>query len=469
MGQRKMSKNQRSERLGTENIATLLYQLSLPSTFAMLVNSLYNIVDTIFVGFISEGAIAALSIVFPIQNILGAVAIGTGVGASSYISRSLGASNREEARKTISQALFLFIVLSAIILPLTLLYLDPILIAFGATSAILPIAREYANIVILGSFTTFFNMIFNNIIRGEGNAKVPMNAMVIGAMGNIILDPIFIFEFHMGVRGAAIATILGNIFSNIYLIRFLKSDRMEIKMKKEYIRPNFRVMKEIYSVGITNILMNSANSVVVGFMNNQLAPFGDKAIAALGIMLKINTLVFMPCFGLNQGLLPIIGYNYGAEKKIRVSEAIWTGTKYATIFMIFGWILFTFFPEPLAYIFTRDQELVDLAADAFRYNAIAFPLIGSQIVLSGFFQGVGRALPALLSSLLRQLGFLIPAAYLLPRYFGVIGVWLAYPVSDIFSLILTYIFAIYIFRALNIPIHYKKFKKGSRGENQNKG
>ncbi|RBP44933.1 MATE family efflux transporter [Garciella nitratireducens] len=463
-----MSKNQRSERLGTEKISTLLYQLSLPSTFAMLVNALYNIIDTIFVGFIGEKAIAALSIVFPIQNILAAVAVGTGVGASSYISRSLGANNKEEANRTISQSLTLFILLSMIMIPLILLYLDPILTIFGASPAILSLAKEYAGIIIFGSFTTFFNMIFNNIIRGEGNAKVPMNSMLIGAIGNIILDPIFIFGLDMGVKGAALATILANGISNIYLIVFLASDRIELKIKKDYLRPNFKIIKEIYSVGSTNILMNSANSIVIGFINNQLTPFGDKAIAALGIMLKINTLVFMPCFGLNQGLLPIIGYNYGARKKVRVSEAIWTGIKYSTVFMILGWILFTFFPEPLSYIFTRDSELIDLTVDAFRYNAIAFPLIGSQIILSGFFQGVGKALPALLSSLLRQLGFLIPAAYILPKYFGVIGVWLAYPVSDFLSIFLTYIFAIYVFRVLDIPIYYKKIEKKQNKETKNR-
>lgn len=460
-----MSTKNKSERLGTEKISRLLYQLSLPSTFAMLVNSLYNIIDTAFVGFVGETAIAALSVVFPIQNILGALAIGTGVGASSYISRSLGANQKEEAHRIMSQALFLFIILSLIMIPVVLLFIEPILRAFGATDIILPVAKEYGSIVIFGSFATFFNMIFNNIIRGEGNAKVPMNAMLIGGIGNIVLDPIFIFVLDMGVRGAAIATILAKLVSNAYLIQFMLSGKMEIQIKKKYIRPNFKIMKEIYSVGITNIIMNGTNSFVVGFLNNQLAPFGEKAIAALGIMLRMNTLVFMPCFGINQGVLPIVGYNFGAKKRERVSESIWTGIKFATIFMVLGWVLFTFFPKPLSYIFTRDPGLINITVDAFRFNAIAFPLVGSQVILTGFFQGVGKALPAMISSLLRQLGFLLPAAYILPKYFGIIGIWLSYPISDFLAVIITWVFSIYFLRVLDIPINYKKIGKIKDREN----
>lgn len=454
-----MSKNQRSERLGTEKISTLLYQLSLPSTFAMLVNALYNVIDTVFVGFIGEEAIAALSVVFPIQNILGALAIGTGVGASSYISRSLGANDKQQAHRVMSQGLFLFMILSLIIIPMVLIFIEPILRVFGATQNILPVAKEYGSIIVFGSFATFFNMIFNNIIRGEGNAKVPMNAMLIGGIGNIILDPIFIFGLDMGVRGAAIATILAKLISDVYLIQFMLSGKMEIKIKKEYIRPDVKIIKGIYSVGLTNILMNGANSIVIGFLNNQLAPFGEKAIAALGIMLKMNTLVFMPCFGINQGLLPIVGYNFGAKKKVRVSKSVWTGIKFATIFMTIGWIIFTFFSKPLALIFTRDPELIRITAGAFRYNAIAFPLVGSQVILTGFFQGIGKAFPAWISSLLRQLGFLMPASYILPKYFGIIGVWLSYPISDILSVVITWAFSIYFFKVLDIPINYKKLEK----------
>lgn len=448
-----------SERLGTEKISKILYELSLPSTFAMLVNALYNVVDTIFVGFIGKNAIAALTIVFPIQMILGAIAIGTGVGASSYISRSLGANKREEAHKTISQSALLFVGLSIILVPIIILNLNSLLKIFGATPALMPQAREYSSIIIYGMISIFFNMTFNSIIRGEGNAKVPMVSMLIGAAGNIILDPIFIFGFKMGVSGAAYATILSNVLANIYLIRFILSGKMEVKIMKKYLKPDFRIIKEIYKIGFTNILMNAANSFVLAIVNRQLAFYGEYAIAALGIVIRFNSFVFMPCFGINQGLLPIVGYNFGANKKVRVSKAVWVASKYGTYFMILGWIAFVFFPRPLAYIFTRDPELITMTATAFRYNALAFPIVGTQVILSGFFQGVGKGLPALAMSMLRQLGILIPAIYILPRFFGLNGIWLSYAVSDLLSSILTIILAVYIFKVLNIPIFYQRIEK----------
>lgn len=435
---------QLTARLGEEKISKLLVNLSLPATIGMIVNALYNLVDTIFVGRgVGAIAIGGLAIAFPIQMVIMAFAQMIGIGAASSISRSLGAKDIEKADYVAGNSFLCVIVLSSIIAAIGLIFIEPMLMLFGSTKTILPYAKDYIIIILWGSIFFSFAMSSNNLIRAEGNAKVAMATMLIGAILNIILDPIFIFIFKLGIKGAALATIISQFISFLYILKYLYSGKSSLKVKLHHLRPKMPIIIEILTVGSAAFFRQVTGSVVAIVVNNSLRIFGgDIALIIAGILHRVIMFVFMPLFGVIQGMQPIVGFNYGAKKLDRVKEAIKLSLITTTAIATFGWLIAELFPFAIISVFTRDAEVIEKGSTIIRIVLSMIPVIGIQIVGAALFQSLGKAVPSLILSLLRQVLLFIPLVIILPRIFGLglLGIWIAYPAADILSVILTALF-----------------------------
>ncbi len=442
----------RKYELGNEKIANLIFKYSTPSIIAMIVNSMYNLVDTIFVG---KGAgtlaLAGLAVSFPVQMIILALAQTVGIGAASIISRSLGAGEGEKANR-IAGASFMFVAILGVCWSvLGLFFVEPLLKIFGANANIMPYAKAYMSVILLGN--TFFGLSVssNNLIRSEGNAKVAMNTMLIGAITNIILDPIFIFSFKMGIRGAAIATIIAQMMSFSYIMYYFLSGSSMLKIKQEYIRINLPLFFEIFKIGSASLARMVAGSVLAIVLNHSLIHYGSEMyIAILGIINRLMMFMFMPIFGLVQGLQPIIGFNYGAKKNDRVLEALKLGSIAATAVSTTGFLILFFFPRQVLGLFSDSRELIAAGLPMIRLIMLATPIIGFQVVGSSLFQALGKAKPALFLSMARQFLFLIPLILIFPLYWGLQGVIYAFPVSDVLSVTVTLWLVIKQVRVLKI-------------------
>ena len=435
---------QLTSRLGEEKISKLLVNLSLPATIGMMVNALYNLVDTIFVGRgVGAIAIGGLTIAFPIQMVIMAFAQMIGIGAASAISRSLGAKDLEKADYAAGNSFLCVIVLSSIIATIGLIFTEPMLRIFGSTETILPYAKDYITIILWGSIFFSFAMSSNNLIRAEGNAKVAMVSMLIGAILNMILDPIFIFIFKLGIKGAALATIISQFISFLYILTYLYSGKSALKIKLHHLKPKIHIIVEILTVGSAAFFRQVTGSVVAIVVNNSLRIFGgDIALIIVGILHRVTMFVFMPLFGVIQGMQPIVGFNYGAKKLDRVKEAIKLSLITTIVIAIFGWLIAELFPFAIISIFTHDAEVIEKGSNIIRIVLSMIPVIGIQIVGAALFQSLGKAVPSLILSLLRQVLLFIPLVIILPRVFnlGLLGIWLAYPAADILSVILTALF-----------------------------
>ncbi len=435
---------QLTARLGEKKISKLLVNLSLPATIGMMVNALYNLVDTIFVGRgVGALAIGGLTIAFPIQMIIMAFAQMIGIGAASAISRSLGAKDIEKADYVAGNSFLLIVILSSIIAAIGLNFTEPMLRLFGATDNILPYAKDYITIILWGSIFFSFAMSSNNLIRAEGNAKVAMATMLIGAILNIILDPIFIFVFEMGVKGAALATVISKFISFLYVLTYLYSGKSSLKVKLHHLKPKMRIIIEILTVGSAAFARQVTGSVVAIVVNNSLRIFGgDMALIIVGILHRVTMFVFMPLFGVVQGMQPIVGFNYGAKKLDRVKETLKLSLITTTSIATFGWLLVQLFPCAIIGIFTRDAEIIEKGSTIMRIVISVIPLIGIQIVGAALFQSLGKAVPSLVLALLRQVLLFIPLVIILPRVLGLglLGIWIAYPAADILSVVLTVLF-----------------------------
>lgn len=441
-------------RLGEEKISKLLVNLSLPATIGMMVNALYNLVDTIFVGRgVGALAIGGLTIAFPIQMIIMSFALMIGIGAASAISRSLGAKDVEKADYVAGNSFLLIVILSSIIAAIGLFFTEPMLRLFGATDNILPYAKDYITIILWGSIFFSFAMSSNNLIRAEGNAKVAMATMLIGAILNIILDPIFIFVFKMGVKGAALATVISKFISFLYVLTYLYSGKSSLKVKLHHLKPKMRIIIEILTVGSAAFARQVTGSVVAIVVNNSLRFFGgDMALIIVGILHRVTMFVFMPLFGVVQGMQPIVGFNYGAKKLDRVKETLKLSLITTTAFASFGWLIIELFPLAIINVFTRDAEIIEKGSTIMRIVISMIPLIGIQIVGAALFQSLGKALPSLILALLRQVLLFIPLVIILPRVFslGLLGIWIAYPAADILSVVLTVLFLISELKKMNL-------------------
>ncbi|KUK54865.1 MAG: Multi antimicrobial extrusion protein (Na(+)/drug antiporter) [Atribacteria bacterium 34_128] len=435
---------QLTARLGEEKINKLLVNLSLPATIGMMVNALYNLVDTIFVGRgVGALAIGGLTIAFPIQMVIMAFAQMIGIGTASAISRSLGAKDIEKADYVAGNSFLLIVILSSIITAIGLTFTEPMLRLFGATDTILPYAKDYITIILWGSVFSSFAMSSNNLIRAEGNAKVAMATMLIGAILNIILDPIFIFVFKMGVKGAALATVISKFVSFLYVLTYLYSGKSSLKVKLHHLKPKMRIMIEILTVGFAAFARQVTGSVVAIVVNNSLRIFGgDMALIIVGILHRVTMFVFMPLFGVIQGMQPIVGFNYGAKKLDRVKETLKLSLITTTVIATFGWLIIELFPFAIISVFTRDAEIIEKGSTIMRIVISVIPVIGIQIVGAALFQSLGKAVPSLILALLRQVLLFIPLVIILPRVLGLglWGIWIAYPAADILSVVLTVLF-----------------------------
>ncbi|MBW6518310.1 MAG: MATE family efflux transporter [ANME-2 cluster archaeon] len=436
--------NERNRLMADQSIGRLLLNLSAPATVGMLVHALYNLTDTIFVGRglgeHSVQGIAGIAIVFPIQMILMAVAMTIGLGGASIISRSLGVRDVQKAERTLGNMVTLVLVLSAFFTLLGSIFIFPLLKIFGATTTIMPYSFDYLSIILYGTVFFSFSMAINNVLRAEGNAKDAMLVMVISGIINIILDPIFIFGFHMGVKGAALATVIAQIIGAIYIMQYFISGRSIMSLKFQNLRLHYDIVTETFAIGISGFVRQASSSFMVVILNHNLGIFGgDIAIAVFGIINRLFMILFMPMFGTIQGMQPIVGFNYGARNFSRVRDSVILSIKVTTTIAVLGFLVLFLFPGQLFSIFTTDQQLIDAGISPMRIIVLAIPLIGYQIVGSAFYQSIGKARPSLILSMARQVIFLIPLVIILPRFFELTGVWVAFPVADTLAFGLTYL------------------------------
>lgn len=438
--------------MGTGPLGRLLWVFSGPAIIAMASGALYNVVDAAFVGQLGPDPLAAITVVFPAMMMIMAVAAGTGVGAASLISRSLGAGQRGRARLTSGNTILLVLLWGGLTPLLMIPLLDPILRLCGASDAVLPLARSYLVILVATSAVTYFAVAINHVIRAEGNAMLPMTAMIVSSALNIALDPIFIFTLGMGVRGAAWATVAGRAVGMVIQAWYLLSRRTMLRPAVGDLRPDLGLWLEIYRVGLATLVRNGVQALILAVTTRIAAGFGDLVVAALGIVLRLQMFVMMPCFGLTQGFLPLVGYNYGAGKMDRVRSVTLQAAGWATLVTTVACAVFVGFPEVMVRPFAPDPELAALSARALRFISLGLAPAGGVILFGAFFQGIGRGLPALVLSSSRQLLFFLPALLILPRLLDLDGLFLSQPVADFLSLFLAVAWISYQFRQLGIPI-----------------
>ena len=434
-----MKEMQQDRMLGTESIGKLLARMSVPAALAMLVMGLYNVVDTIFIGRgVGTDAIGGLTIAFPFQIIVMAFAGMIGFGTASVVSRSLGAGNRERASTATGNAFTISIGFGVLVTVAGYALLDPILRLFGATPVLLGYAREYLSVILTGSVFVTFSMATNNIVRAEGRATVAMITMVLGAVANIILDPIFIFGFNMGIRGAALATVISQFFSFAFLLFFFLSGRSSLKIRLPHLKPVGSVLKEVFALGVPAFVRQSGMSLVIILVNNLLGRYGgDIYISVFGVIFRILHFVMMPLMGLVQGFQPITGYNYGAGKIDRVKHTLRLTILVSTTIAVIGFLVLSLFPGPIFRIFSKDLNLITTGMPVLRVVVLIVPFIGIQMIGTSYFQAVGKARPAFFLGLSRQFIFLLPMTIVLPLLFGLWGVFAAFPAADFLSTLVT--------------------------------
>ncbi len=440
----------RQKQLGEENVKKLLLKFSIPAIMGMLVNALYNVIDRVYIGHIKDVgsmAITGVGLTFPIMAILMAFSMLIGVGASSLISIRLGQQRKKEAEKILGNAFTLLCIVMIFVTVIGLIFVDPLLKMFGTSSNTFYYAKEYIVIILIGSITNALGFGLNNSIRAEGNPKIAMVTMLLGAVLNLILDPIFIFGFNMGVKGAAIATVISQTGNTIWVLKYFTSGNSTLRLKKENFKVEKQIFLDIISIGMAPFAVQVAASAVNIISNNALKTTGgDIAIGVMTIINSISLIFLMPVFGINQGAQPIIGYNYGAKQYKRVKDTLRTAILAATVLVIVAFSLVQIFPQYVIKIFNNDPQLMEVGISGVRIVLGMLPVIGFQIVSSNYFQAIGRAKISVLLSLSRQVIILIPLLLVLPKHFGLTGVWYCSPVSDILSSIIT---AIFIFREMH--------------------
>ena len=443
-----MSGNAVPTELGTKPIGTLIKQYAVPGIIAMTASSLYNMVDSIYIGHIADVgslSIAGLAVTFPLMNISTAFGTLVGVGAATMISVLLGQKNYTAASKVLCNEVTLNIITGLLFTLVTLLWMDPILRFFGASDATLPFARSYMTIIAIGNVVTHLYFGLNSVVRSSGNPKLAMGLTLFTVISNAILDPVFIFVLDMGIQGAAIATVLCQFMSLCYTLRyFLDQDRfLHIPRSLKIFRVDWKVAKDSLAIGLGPFLMNLASCIVVLFINQQLGKWGgDLAIGAYGIVNRVTFLFVMIVFGFNQGMQPIAGYNYGARQYGRVREVYLKTAMWGTIVTVFGFIVSEFLAVPTVEIFTNDPVLIDKAARGLQKMNVVFPIVGFQMVTTNLFQCLGMVRKSIFLSLSRQLLFLLPCIYLLPALMkSEVGVWYSFPISDTIAAVITAILA----------------------------
>lgn len=439
--------------LGTRKISSLLSKYAVPAIIAMTASSLYNMVDSIYIGHIKDFghlAISGLAVTFPLMNLSAALGTLVGVGAATMISVLLGQKNYKAAGKVLTNEVTLNTILGVVFTAITLLFLSPILRFFGASDDTLPFASDYMTIILAGNVFTHLYFGLNAVIRSSGNPRLAMGLTLFTVISNSILDPVFIFVLGMGIKGAALATVLCQMMALSYAMVYFMDQKKFLHLPKKIFGLDWRIAKDSLSIGMGPFLMNAASCIVALFINQQMSRYGgDLSIGAYGIVNRISFLFVMIVMGFNQGMQPIAGYNFGARQYSRVKDVFFLTAKWATRVVTVGFILSVFFPEVAVAAFTDEPELRSLSAHGLRTMNIIFPIIGFQMVATNLFQCLGMVHKSIILSLSRQLLFLVPSVFILPLFFGVDGVWYSFPVSDFLASILTIIFLVSLVRKLN--------------------
>ena len=425
--------------LGTEKIGKLLKQYALPAIIAQTASSLYNMVDSIFIGQgVGPLAISGLAVTFPLMNLSTAFGTLVGAGAATMLSVLLGQKNYKAANKVLGNVVSLNIILGFIFMAVALIFIDPILYFFGASENTLPFAKEYIQIILYGNIVTHLYFGLNAAMRSSGSPKKAMALTFFTVIFNTILDPIFIFVFDMGIAGAAWATVIAQTVAMFVVLHHFSNWERPFHFEKGIVSLDMRVAKDSLAIGMGPFLMHAAACLVTLFINQQLRRYsGDLGIGAYGICNRFIFMFVMICMGLNQGMQPIAGYNYGARKYSRVKEVFWKTAKIAMVITSICFIIGMFIPRAAVGIFTHDEELMTLSAKALRILVIAFPIVGFQMIATNFFQSLGMVRKSVILSLSRQILFLLPLLYLLPLGMGDNGVWASYPISDTLATLLT--------------------------------
>jgi len=434
-------KNAIPTELGTEKISVLLKQYALPAIIAQTASSLYNMADSIFIGQgVGPLAISGLAVTFPLMNLSTAFGTLVGVGASTMLSVLLGQKNYKGANKVLGNVVTLNTLIGLLFMAIALIFIDPILYFFGASENTLPYAKEYISIILIGNVITHLYFGLNAAMRSSGHPKKAMGLTIFTVVFNTILDPIFIFAFDMGIAGAAWATVIAQFAAMVLVMRHFNDKSRPFHFEKGIFRLDMRVAKDSLAIGMGPFLMNAAACLVTLFINQQLREYsGDLGIAAYGICNRFVFMFIMICMGLNQGMQPIAGFNYGARQYSRVKEVFWKTAKLAMVMTTVCFIFGMFFPRLAVGIFTHDKQLLELGSKALRITTLVFPIVGFQMISTNFFQCLGMVNKSILLSLSRQLLFLLPLLYLLPIWYGSDGVWYSFPISDTIATILTFI------------------------------
>lgn len=438
--------------LGTENIGKLLMQYAVPAIIAMTASSLYNMVDSIFIGHgVGTMAISGLALTFPLMNLAAAFGSLVGVGAATLISVKLGQKDYDTAQRVLGNVFVLNILLGVAFTVIVMAFLDPILYFFGGSDETVGYARDYMYIILLGNTITHLYLGLNAVLRSSGHPQKAMYATIATVIINTILDPVFIYGFGWGIRGAAIATIVAQIISLMWQLWIFSSKEELLHFHRGIFRLKRKIVFDSLAIGMSPFLMNMAACFIVILINQGLKKYGgDLAIGAFGIVNRLVFIIVMIVMGLNQGMQPIAGYNFGAKQYERVTKTLKLTIIYATGVTTFGFIIGMLFSDTVVGIFTSDAELIELSAKGLRIVVMFFPIIGFQMVTANFFQSIGMASKAIFLSLTRQMVVLLPCLLILPRFFGAAGVWYSMPIFDLLASLIAGTMLVWQFRKFRV-------------------
>ena len=444
------SQSKKMELLGSASIPKALLAMGIPTMIGMLVNAFYNLVDAYFVGGLGESQMGAISVVYPLGQVVVGLGLLFGNGAASYISRLLGRGDKENADKVASTALYSSVSVGAVIIIISMVFLHPILKLLGATDSILPYAATYAGIYIVSCIFNVFNVTMNNIVTSEGAAKTTMCALLTGAVLNIALDPLFIYVFDLGVAGAAIATAISQVVSTCVYLTYIFRKKSVFHFRVKDCTYTKETMSEIFKIGIPTLVFQILTSVSISLINNAAGDYGDSAIAGMGVVTRLISMGSLSVFGFIKGFQPIAGYSYGAKKFDRLREAIKTSILWSTVFCVIFGVILALFPTAIVSQFTKgDAEMIRIGAASLRANGISIMLFGFYTVYSSLFLALGKGREGFILGACRQGICFIPVILLLPIVWGLNGIMYAQPIADVLSAVITVFMAIPLHKKLN--------------------
>ena len=451
-----METKSNSERMGSAPILPLLFKLAIPIMIGMATQAIYNVVDSIYVGHISKEALSAVTLAFPIQMILIAISVGTGVGVTSLISRSLGEGDGKKAGLAAENAILVSLILGVLVALLGAAFSTPITKIFTNDPILIEMTSRYIRIIMLGSIALFTPQVLQGILQGEGNTFIPMVMMIASAVLNIVLDPLLIFGIgffpELGIEGAAYATVSARLIGGIILIFIMIRSKRDIKINLKTFKFMPNIIGEIYKVGFPAMAMQLLGSITLAVINLILGGLSTTAIAAYGIYYRLQSFVFMPVFGMGQGALPIIGYNYGNKNLQRVKQTASFAMLFSILFTLIGFGIFQLFPSQLIAMFNDNSELLEIGVTAIKTISLGILFVGPTMISANIFQALGKGTPSLVISVLRNIGVLIPIMYLLATMFGLNMVWYAFPITEFASAAISIVWLMSLSKTVNTKI-----------------